>query len=205
MDIRAALTRKIGPLPAWAWGGILGGGILVWRFARGGGSGTGTIIEGGMIPDGFGGGGGGGGGSDNGATTTPVPFPVQPPPAIVPLPAPPAIIGDTILRPPTPDMSFVIPKPPTVPSPAVTAPAVTKAAVAASTVGATIATSGIVPTLQKAVTTATKPIVNVTGAKKTTTKPTTVPKTTSGTSSTTSLPTTSTKPVSGGGGAIYIR
>lgn len=34
MDPRAILTNKIGPLPAWAWGGIAGGGILGWRLWR---------------------------------------------------------------------------------------------------------------------------------------------------------------------------
>jgi hypothetical protein len=38
-DIRAALTRKIGPLPAWAWGGVVGGGLLAMRALTGGGSG----------------------------------------------------------------------------------------------------------------------------------------------------------------------
>lgn len=26
------LTEKLGPLPAWAWGGIVGGGVLGWRL-----------------------------------------------------------------------------------------------------------------------------------------------------------------------------
>jgi hypothetical protein len=30
----AALTNKIGPLPAWAWGGMAGGALLAWRVWR---------------------------------------------------------------------------------------------------------------------------------------------------------------------------
>lgn len=32
------LTAKIGPLPAWAWGLVAGGGLLAFRFIRGGSS-----------------------------------------------------------------------------------------------------------------------------------------------------------------------
>lgn len=39
VDIAEAATRKIGPLPAWAWGAVVGGGLLVYRLATGGGSG----------------------------------------------------------------------------------------------------------------------------------------------------------------------
>lgn len=31
IDLKEALTRKLGPLPVWAWGGIAGGGALVLR------------------------------------------------------------------------------------------------------------------------------------------------------------------------------
>lgn len=31
MNPTAALTNKIGPLPAWAWGGMAGGALLAWR------------------------------------------------------------------------------------------------------------------------------------------------------------------------------
>lgn len=42
-DIRAALTRKFGPLPAWAWLTIVGVAAYVWRSRGGGGaSGGGT-------------------------------------------------------------------------------------------------------------------------------------------------------------------
>lgn len=33
--ITDALTRKIGPLPAWAWGGLAAGGVWIWRGFRG--------------------------------------------------------------------------------------------------------------------------------------------------------------------------
>lgn len=33
--IREAMTRKIGPLPAWAWGGLAAGGVWAWRGFRG--------------------------------------------------------------------------------------------------------------------------------------------------------------------------
>lgn len=36
VDVKEALTRKLGPLPAWGWGVALGGGILAFRFIRGG-------------------------------------------------------------------------------------------------------------------------------------------------------------------------
>lgn len=42
VDLKEAATRKIGPLPAIAWGGIIGGGILAWRVLSGGGSSGGS-------------------------------------------------------------------------------------------------------------------------------------------------------------------
>lgn len=39
-DFKEALTRKIGPLPVWAWGGVVGGGLLVAKALTGGGSGA---------------------------------------------------------------------------------------------------------------------------------------------------------------------
>lgn len=36
-DIRAALTRKFGPLPAWAWLTIFAGAVYLWRRRSGGG------------------------------------------------------------------------------------------------------------------------------------------------------------------------
>ncbi len=33
-EISEGLTRKLGPLPAWAWGAVLGGAILGFRFLR---------------------------------------------------------------------------------------------------------------------------------------------------------------------------
>jgi hypothetical protein len=73
IDVAEAATRKIGPLPAIAWGGIVGGGILVFKFLRGGSGGAssqfGQVVGGGNIDfeDGAGGGGGnpaGGGSGD---------------------------------------------------------------------------------------------------------------------------------------------
>lgn len=40
MNLGAALTRKIGPLPAWGWGVALGGSIVAVRMLRGGGGGN---------------------------------------------------------------------------------------------------------------------------------------------------------------------
>lgn len=71
IDIKEAATRKIGPLPAFAWGGIVGGAVIAWRVLHGqpaGGSSGVQVIGGtGNIPfeDGAGGGGGGGGGTTN--------------------------------------------------------------------------------------------------------------------------------------------
>lgn len=42
VDLKEAATRKIGPLPAIAWGGIIGGGILAWRVLSGGSSSGGS-------------------------------------------------------------------------------------------------------------------------------------------------------------------
>lgn len=38
MDIGEALTRKLGPLPAWAWGGVVGIAALGYRALRGPGA-----------------------------------------------------------------------------------------------------------------------------------------------------------------------
>lgn len=35
-DIGEALTRKLGPLPTWAWGGVVGGAVLGVRLLTGG-------------------------------------------------------------------------------------------------------------------------------------------------------------------------
>lgn len=40
VDAKEALTRKLGPLPAWGWGVAIGGAILVAKLLRGGGSST---------------------------------------------------------------------------------------------------------------------------------------------------------------------
>lgn len=39
--IGAAFTRKLGPLPVWAWAVVIGGAGLGWRLMRGGGGGGG--------------------------------------------------------------------------------------------------------------------------------------------------------------------
>lgn len=44
-EITEALTRKIGPLPVWAWGGVVGGGILVARALTGGSGGSGASVS----------------------------------------------------------------------------------------------------------------------------------------------------------------
>ena len=42
VDAKEALTRKLGPLPAWGWGVAIGGAVLVARLFRGGGKATTT-------------------------------------------------------------------------------------------------------------------------------------------------------------------
>jgi hypothetical protein len=38
VDIGAATTRKLGPLPVWGWAIVIGGGVLLLRLFRGGSS-----------------------------------------------------------------------------------------------------------------------------------------------------------------------
>lgn len=81
-DIKAALTKQYGPLPAWGWGIVGIGGFVVWRAMSGGTSGETALVP---YPSGaFGTSGGGGGG----ATTTPAV--TAPPPAVGPANPPPA-------------------------------------------------------------------------------------------------------------------
>lgn len=47
MEVRAALTRKIGPLPVWVWGAVIGGGLLAFRYYREQG---GSTAEGVTVP-----------------------------------------------------------------------------------------------------------------------------------------------------------
>lgn len=61
VDVKEAATRKIGPLPVWAWAGVVGGAVLLTRVLRGGGSGGGSTVESGT-PQIVGGGASGGGG-----------------------------------------------------------------------------------------------------------------------------------------------
>lgn len=109
-DFQEALTRKFGPLPAWGWAGIAGGGIWWYRQHTAGGGSQGGVdasnpayvgpygelpaqIDGGA---GFGGGSGGGGTdtsggsgdtSGGGGTTAP------PAPPVINVQAPPANAG----------------------------------------------------------------------------------------------------------------
>lgn len=83
IDIAAAATRKIGPLPAFAWGGIVGGGLLAYKLLRGDSGASsqfGQVVGGGNIDFEDGAGGGGGGGADPGTD-------VVTPPAVVPVPS----------------------------------------------------------------------------------------------------------------------
>jgi hypothetical protein len=74
-DIKGALTRPLGPLPAWGWGVVIGGGFLLYRFLRtgsafGGSSSSGSASDGTLessIPGSTYG--SGGGGSSSGSTT----------------------------------------------------------------------------------------------------------------------------------------
>lgn len=50
VDLKAALTKKLGPLPAWGWGLVLGGGYLGYRVLSGkglsvSGSSSGNAVE----------------------------------------------------------------------------------------------------------------------------------------------------------------
>jgi hypothetical protein len=57
--LKEGLTKKIGPLPAYAWAGVVVGGIIAWRVLSGrpafgsGGSGDESIGVGGGMPTGF--------------------------------------------------------------------------------------------------------------------------------------------------------
>jgi hypothetical protein len=89
VDLKAGLAKKIGPLPAWGWAVAIGGGLLVWKFAKGGGGGGGSssVIGGGgdaETPTGVNPGGSGGGAFDTlpipgtigggGGTSSPIPI-----------------------------------------------------------------------------------------------------------------------------------
>lgn len=60
VDVKEAATRKLGPLPVWAWAGVVGGAVIVSRMLRGGG-GSAPAVESGT-PQLVGGGATGGGG-----------------------------------------------------------------------------------------------------------------------------------------------
>ena len=44
MDLKEQLTRKIGPLPVWAWGGVVGGGVLIAKAVTGGGGASSPFV-----------------------------------------------------------------------------------------------------------------------------------------------------------------
>lgn len=52
MNVKGALTRKIGPLPAWGWGIAVGGALLAMRFMRGSGAGGRTSTATVYVPTG---------------------------------------------------------------------------------------------------------------------------------------------------------
>ena len=83
---KQTLTRKVGPLPVWVWGGIGIGAVVLLRMHKGGGSSTSGLTPYAFIPSGSDGGGGGGGGG-GGDTPTPTPNP-SPTPSPTPSPAP---------------------------------------------------------------------------------------------------------------------
>lgn len=43
--VGGALTRKLGPLPVWAWAVVIGGAGLGWRLMRGGGASQTTVQQ----------------------------------------------------------------------------------------------------------------------------------------------------------------
>lgn len=68
IDVKESATRKIGPLPVWAWAGVVAGAVIIARRMRGGGGGS-TVTAG--TPAIVGGGGTGGTtGGGIGADTT---------------------------------------------------------------------------------------------------------------------------------------
>lgn len=66
LDIKGGLTRKLGPLPVWGWGGVVIGGIVVYKIAGGG---SGASSGGAPLPGFTGGGGGANGGGGGGGFT----------------------------------------------------------------------------------------------------------------------------------------
>lgn len=67
IDVKESATRKIGPLPVWAWAGVVAGAVIIARRMRGGGGGT-AVTAG--TPAIVGGGGSGGTTGGIGADTT---------------------------------------------------------------------------------------------------------------------------------------
>lgn len=104
MDVGGALTRKIGPLPVWAWGGVVGGSLLAYRALTGSGGGGAvssavTPVGGGLADPSEGSGGGGA------SAETPTPWY-----AVIPG------VGTIIDRPPG-EVTIIKPPPTTTPTP----------------------------------------------------------------------------------------
>lgn len=86
IDVGETLTRKLGPLPVWAWGAVVGGSIVVVRAVTGDKGASSPFVK--PLADAAGGmdfdpGSGGGGGSAPGATPTPAPVPTPTPLPVV--------------------------------------------------------------------------------------------------------------------------
>lgn len=124
IDIKEAATRKIGPLPAWAWGAVIGGGLLVYGLVSGKGASspfTQTLANADGEPfdyaagSGGGGGGGGTGSPSDGTVATPVPVPPVTGTPVTPLTPSPSVSPVTRLVPSTRDVrATLVPTPPTV-------------------------------------------------------------------------------------------
>lgn len=70
IDVGETLGRKIGPLPVWAWGGVVGGGLLIARAVSGNDGASSPFVQpiaqdGAFDFEGGGGGAGGGGGDQS--------------------------------------------------------------------------------------------------------------------------------------------
>ena len=74
IDLREAATRKIGPLPAWAWGAVVGGGLVIYAAVSGKGASSPfqQTLANADNPYDYGDGSGAGGGGGVGDLNTPV-------------------------------------------------------------------------------------------------------------------------------------
>lgn len=85
MDVKGSLTRKLGPLPAWAWGLLLGGAIIAARAIlarRDGSDGAPVDDPGTSAAEGAAGGSGGGAAGVPAAATNPGSWNVAPDPPV---------------------------------------------------------------------------------------------------------------------------